>query len=162
MSPPDPVAAINKIMTTTDELRELLGPVGIWMPPPAAIGLDPGEFARTVEDTGFSSVWIPGVNAAEKIWSGQSGQGAIKKAWVIQAVQSYFNTKGVKLDVAFIDSAIEAAVQELFASPPADSQTVGEIPPATTTTTTTTTTAVDPASAGVQVVGVTAEQPSAS
>ena len=54
-------------MTTTDELRELLGPVGIWMPPPAAIGLDPGEFARTVEDAGFSSVWIPGVNAAENL-----------------------------------------------------------------------------------------------
>jgi probable F420-dependent oxidoreductase len=54
-------------MTTTDELRELLGPVGIWMPPPAAIGLDPGEFARTAEDAGFSSVWIPGVNAAENL-----------------------------------------------------------------------------------------------
>ena len=54
-------------MTTTDELRELLGPVGIWMPPPAAIGLDPGEFARTVEDAGFGSIWIPGVNAAENL-----------------------------------------------------------------------------------------------
>src|SRR5215469_15086008 len=51
-------------MTTTDELRELLGPVGIWMPPPAGLGLDPGEFARTVEDAGFTSIWVPNVNAA--------------------------------------------------------------------------------------------------
>ena len=54
-------------MTTTDELRELLGPVGIWMPPPAAIGLDPEEIARTVEGAGFTSIWIPGVNAAENL-----------------------------------------------------------------------------------------------
>jgi probable F420-dependent oxidoreductase len=54
-------------MTTTDELRELLGPVGIWMPPPAAIGLDPEEFARTVEGAGFTSIWIPGVNAADNL-----------------------------------------------------------------------------------------------
>jgi probable F420-dependent oxidoreductase len=54
-------------MTTTDELRRALGPIGIWMPPPAAIGLDPGAFARTVEDAGFGSIWVPGVNAAENL-----------------------------------------------------------------------------------------------
>jgi probable F420-dependent oxidoreductase len=54
-------------MTTTDELRRVLGRVGIWMPPPAALGLDPGTFARTVEEAGFGSVWIPGVNAAENL-----------------------------------------------------------------------------------------------
>ena len=54
-------------MTTTDELRRVLGPVGIWMPPPSALGLDPGTFARTVEEAGFGSVWIPGVNAAENL-----------------------------------------------------------------------------------------------
>jgi len=37
------------------------------MPPPAAIGLDPGAFARTVEDAGFGSIWVPGVNAAENL-----------------------------------------------------------------------------------------------
>lgn len=51
-------------MTTTDELRRVLGRVGIWMPPPARIGLDPGAFARAVEEAGFGSIWIPGVNAA--------------------------------------------------------------------------------------------------
>lgn len=54
-------------MTTTDELRELLGPVGIWMPPPAGLGLDPGGFARTVEDAGFTSIWVPNMNAAENL-----------------------------------------------------------------------------------------------
>jgi hypothetical protein len=32
-------------MTTADELRQRLGRTGIWMPPPARIGLDPGAFA---------------------------------------------------------------------------------------------------------------------
>lgn len=54
-------------MTTTDELRQVLGRTGIWMPPPAAIGLDPGAFAREIEAAGFGSVWVPGVNAAANL-----------------------------------------------------------------------------------------------
>src|SRR5215475_5272558 len=49
---------------TTDELRSALGRAGIWMPPPARIGLDPEAFARAIERAGFGSVWVPGVNAA--------------------------------------------------------------------------------------------------
>ena len=49
-------------MTSTDELRAKLGPLGIWMPPPAAAGVDPQAFAREIEDAGFTSVWFPGVN----------------------------------------------------------------------------------------------------
>ena len=52
------------MIMTTDELRQALGLVGIWMPPPARIGLDPQAFARAIEEAGFGSVWIPGVNAA--------------------------------------------------------------------------------------------------
>jgi len=52
------------MIMTTDELRQALGRVGIWMPPPARIGLDPEAFARAIEEAGFGSVWIPGVNAA--------------------------------------------------------------------------------------------------
>jgi probable F420-dependent oxidoreductase len=51
-------------MTTTDELRQALGRVGIWMPPPARFGLDPQAYARDIEQAGFGSVWVPGVNAA--------------------------------------------------------------------------------------------------
>lgn len=51
-------------MITTDELRRALGPLGIWMPPPARIGLDPGPYAREIEAAGFTSVWCPGVNSA--------------------------------------------------------------------------------------------------
>jgi probable F420-dependent oxidoreductase len=50
-------------MTTTEELRRSLGRVGIWMPPPARIGLDPREFAQSIERAGFGSVWVPGVNS---------------------------------------------------------------------------------------------------
>jgi probable F420-dependent oxidoreductase len=51
-------------MITTDELRRTLGPIGIWMPPPARIGLDPQGYAREIEAAGFTSVWFPGVNSA--------------------------------------------------------------------------------------------------
>jgi probable F420-dependent oxidoreductase len=50
-------------MTTTEGLRQALGRTGIWMPPPAAIGLDPEAYARAIEHAGFGSVWVPGVNA---------------------------------------------------------------------------------------------------
>jgi probable F420-dependent oxidoreductase len=50
-------------MLTTDELRRVLGPVGIWMPPPAGTGLDPAEHAREIEAAGFTSVWFPRMNS---------------------------------------------------------------------------------------------------
>jgi probable F420-dependent oxidoreductase len=50
-------------MLTTDELRRVLGPVGIWMPPPAGTGLDPAQYARQIEMAGFTSVWFPGMNS---------------------------------------------------------------------------------------------------
>ncbi|HEY0937432.1 MAG TPA: TIGR03620 family F420-dependent LLM class oxidoreductase [Trebonia sp.] len=54
-------------MITTDELRRLLGPLGIWMPPPAGIGVEPESYARAVEAAGFTSVWIPGVNSPDDL-----------------------------------------------------------------------------------------------
>src|ERR1700691_5383366 len=53
----------NKSMLTTDELRRVLGPVGICMPPPAGTGLDPAAYAREIEAAGFTSVWFPGMNS---------------------------------------------------------------------------------------------------
>jgi probable F420-dependent oxidoreductase len=50
-------------MITTDELRRKLGPLGIWMPPPHALGLDPEAYARQVEAAGFTSVWFPRINS---------------------------------------------------------------------------------------------------
>ncbi len=50
-------------MTTTEELRARLDRVGIWMGPPAALGLDAGAAARAVENAGFTSVWVGGGNA---------------------------------------------------------------------------------------------------
>ncbi|WP_300612667.1 TIGR03620 family F420-dependent LLM class oxidoreductase [Trebonia sp.] len=54
-------------MTTTGELRAALGRTGIWMPPPAAIGVDPQSYGREIEEAGFGSVWVPGVNAPENL-----------------------------------------------------------------------------------------------
>jgi probable F420-dependent oxidoreductase len=51
-------------MIKTDELRRSLGPLGIWMPPPARIGIEPESYAREIEAAGFTSVWYPGMNSA--------------------------------------------------------------------------------------------------
>ena len=50
-------------MITTDELRRKLGPLGIWMPPPDALGLDPEAYARQIDAAGFTSVWFPRINS---------------------------------------------------------------------------------------------------
>lgn len=58
-------------MTTAPEhvtqLRQALGKLGIWMPPPAALGLDPRQYGKQVEEAGFRSVWFPGVNDAASL-----------------------------------------------------------------------------------------------
>jgi probable F420-dependent oxidoreductase len=51
-------------MTTADELRQVLGPIGIWMPPPARAGIDPEKYGTEIEAAGFTSVWFPGMNSA--------------------------------------------------------------------------------------------------
>lgn len=49
-------------MASNDELRSALGRIGIWMPPPAAAGVDPAGYGREIEQAGLASVWFPGVN----------------------------------------------------------------------------------------------------
>jgi hypothetical protein len=60
---PDFRSGHNKIMETADELRRVLGPFGIWMPPPARAGRDAQEYGREIEAAGFTSVWFPGMNS---------------------------------------------------------------------------------------------------
>jgi hypothetical protein len=47
---------------TTNELRSRLGRVGIWMPPPERIAVDPAATAAAIERAGFTSVWVGGGN----------------------------------------------------------------------------------------------------
>src|ERR1700759_1528311 len=47
---------------TTDELRSRLGRMGIWMPPPERIGVDPAATAAAIEQAGVTSVWVGGGN----------------------------------------------------------------------------------------------------
>jgi probable F420-dependent oxidoreductase len=46
--------------------REALGRLGIWMTPPARIGLDTRQYAAAVEKAGFRSLWIPGLRAGDE------------------------------------------------------------------------------------------------
>jgi probable F420-dependent oxidoreductase len=57
----------NGVMITTDELRRTLGSLGIWMPPPAWIGIAPDSYAPQIEAAGFTSVWYPGVNSPDDL-----------------------------------------------------------------------------------------------
>jgi probable F420-dependent oxidoreductase len=59
----------NKIMITTEELRAKLGPLGIWMPPPTALGIDGEAYARHIESAGFTSVWFPRMNSLDDLAS---------------------------------------------------------------------------------------------
>jgi probable F420-dependent oxidoreductase len=47
---------------TTEELRSRLGRVGIFLPPPERIGVDPAATAAAVEQAGFTSLWVGGGN----------------------------------------------------------------------------------------------------
>jgi probable F420-dependent oxidoreductase len=54
------------VSMTTDELRSRLGRIGIWMPPPTRIGMDPAAIAGAIEQAGFTSAWIGGGNATQE------------------------------------------------------------------------------------------------
>jgi probable F420-dependent oxidoreductase len=66
-------------MTTTEELRRVLGPLGIWMPPPARIGIDPGDYGQRIEAAGFTSVWYPGMNSAADLAAVEPALAATEK-----------------------------------------------------------------------------------
>src|SRR5215471_6757724 len=57
------------IMTTITEMRQALGKLGIWMPPMPALGLDPGQYGKAIEDAGFGSVWFRAVNTPDDLAS---------------------------------------------------------------------------------------------
>ena len=54
-------------MTIITEMRQALGKLGIWMPPMPALGLDPGEYGKAIEDAGFGSVWFRAVNTPDDL-----------------------------------------------------------------------------------------------
>jgi probable F420-dependent oxidoreductase len=54
------MSAANTELAST--LRARLGRVGIWMPPPERIGVDPASVAAAVESAGFTSLWTGGGN----------------------------------------------------------------------------------------------------
>jgi len=53
------------VTTGIAELRPRLGRVGIFLPPPERIGVDPAATAAAVERAGFTSLWVGGGNATD-------------------------------------------------------------------------------------------------
>jgi probable F420-dependent oxidoreductase len=60
-------------MMTTHVPRSRLGRVGIWMRPPAAVGLAPEAAAQAIENAGFTSVWVGDGNASPAAFAALRG-----------------------------------------------------------------------------------------
>jgi probable F420-dependent oxidoreductase len=90
-------------MNTTDELRRTLGPLGplgIWMPPPAAIGIDPESYAREIEAAGFTSVWYPGVNSPADLAAVEVALAATERLIVGTGIASVWTWQAADLAAA--------------------------------------------------------------
>jgi probable F420-dependent oxidoreductase len=96
---PPPGRRYNGIMTT-DELRHVLGPLGIWMPPPARIGIDPGGYAREIEAAGFTSVWYPGVNSPADLAAVEPALAATQRLVVGTGIASVWTWQAADLGAA--------------------------------------------------------------
>lgn len=90
----------NKIMITTDELRRALGPLGIWMPPPAAIGIEPESCAREIEAAGFTSVWYPGVNSGADLAAVEPALAATERLVLGTGIASVWTWRPAELAAA--------------------------------------------------------------
>jgi probable F420-dependent oxidoreductase len=87
-------------MITTDELRLALGPLGIWMPPPARIGIDPQSYAREIEAAGFTSVWYPSVNSAADLAAIEPALAATDKLVLGTGIASIWTWQAAELAAA--------------------------------------------------------------
>ena len=87
-------------MITTDELRSKLGPLGIWMPPPPGIGLDPDAYARQIEAAGFTSVWFPRMNSVEDLASIEPALAATERLVVGTGISSVWTWDATDLAAA--------------------------------------------------------------
>jgi probable F420-dependent oxidoreductase len=76
-------AAMTVNMTTSDELRSRLGRVGIFLPPPDRIGVDPAATATAIEDAGFTSVWVGGGNPHQEALESRRQQLAATKNLIV-------------------------------------------------------------------------------
>jgi probable F420-dependent oxidoreductase len=87
-------------MITTDELRRSLGSLGIWMPPPARIGIEPESYARKIEAAGFTSVWYPGMNSAADLAAVEPALAATERLVLGTGIASVWTWQSDDLAVA--------------------------------------------------------------
>lgn len=78
----------------------MLGPLGIWMPPPAWIGIDPDSYAREIEAAGFTSVWYPGVNAPDDLAAIEPGLAATERLVLGTGIASVWTWQAADLAAA--------------------------------------------------------------
>ena len=97
-------------MIKTDELRRSLGPLGIWMPPPARIGIEPESYAREIEAAGFTSVWYPGMNSAADLAAVEPALAATERLVLGTGIASVWTWKPDDL------AAAAERLEDLYAS----------------------------------------------
>ena len=78
----------------------MLGPLGIWMPPPARIGLDPQSYAREIEAAGFTSVWYPGVNSPADLAALEPALAATERLVLATGIASVWTWQAADLAAA--------------------------------------------------------------
>jgi probable F420-dependent oxidoreductase len=87
-------------MTITDELRRTLGPLGIWMPSPSMIGIEPESYARQIEAAGFTSVWYPGMNSAADLAAVEPALAATERLVLGTGIASVWTWQAAELAAA--------------------------------------------------------------
>ena len=92
-------------MTVTEELRARLGRVGIWMPPPERLGVDPAGVAAAIENAGFTSVWEGGGNPDQAALDRISAQ--------LAATTSLIAATGIASVWSWDPALLRAAAQDL-------------------------------------------------
>ncbi len=78
----------------------MLGPLGIWMPPPAWIGIDPESYAREIEAAGFTSVWYPGVNSPDDLAAIEPALAATERLVLGTGIASVWTWQAAELAAA--------------------------------------------------------------
>ena len=94
-------------------LIPLLVPLlGAWLLPKAINAWKELKLKSGIDPALIDAIAKMAVQAAEQ--AGLNGWAEDKKAWAIDKAVEFLKSKGIKIDLAILDTAIESAVMELF------------------------------------------------
>ena len=86
--------------------------LGAWLLPKAINAWKELKLKSGIDPALIDAIAKMAVQAAEQ--AGLNGWAEDKKAWAIDKAVEFLKSKGIKIDLAILDTAIESAVMELF------------------------------------------------